>query len=151
MASHYAEKTESPKKKSNNKIIFLFIGVVFFVFVIFSTIYSVANYPKSLPPVSIISLQPVTIEGKTYQNALPKAAVRPDSAGTYSIYTVEQKDGPWGYEYLIRSNGVMTKDEWYNGENELVPVFFPGNAPTLPIVLSKDDFIYDGLRVRLTE
>ena len=151
MASHYAEKIESPKKQSNNKIIFLVVGVVFFVFVIFSTIYSVENYPKSLPPVSIVTLQPVTIEGKTYQNALPKAAVRTDNAGTYSIYTVEQKNGSWGYEYILKANNVMTKDEWYDGQDGFVPVFFPGNPPTLPIVLSKVDFIYDGLRVRLTE
>ncbi len=151
MASHYAEKIESPRKQSNNKIIFLFIGVVFFVFVIFSTIYSVTNYPKSLPSVSIVSLQDTTIDGKKYRYALPKAAIRPDGAGLYNILTVEQKNGPWGYEYLIRNNGVMTKDEWYNGEDELVPIFFPGNAPTFPVVISEDAMILEGTRVRLTE
>lgn len=155
MAEHYAKKMhqadKSPKAhrtKSNNRFVFLIIGAVFFLFVGFATVYSLMNYSKTLPVVSIAQPRSMELYGRQCDMVLPKEYVYGKGDGSFFIYSVDQRDGAWGFEYYIKESNVSCVQAEYNDDNDVVAVYSMENTD-MPIVGAKSAELYDEMRVML--
>lgn len=119
-------KTENDmeKRKGIRRSCFLALTIAFFVFVAGITYYSVKQYRGSLPAVSITEFAEVELNGQTYDTAVPREALYSDEGEmAYHLFSVGQREGPWGQEFYVVQNSVLCPDEWYgNEELEKVPV-----------------------------
>ena len=126
------------KRKRTKRMWVLGIGALYFLIVAAATVYSQTGYLQNLP---------VAVIGTAEQGVVPNSALVQTPSGVLLNY-VEQQDGPWGKQYVLRQKLVFHRQP---GDESHI---FVSDAMDLeePIALFvSTEPVYDGMEVCLSE
>lgn len=126
------------KRKRAKRIWILGIGVLYLLVVAIATVHSQTGYFQNLP---------VVVIGTAEEGIVPNSALTQTPSGALLNY-VEQQDGPWGKQYVLRQRMVFHTqpvDEIHTFVSDAVDLKEP-----LALFVSAEP-VYDGMRVRLSE
>ena len=125
-------------RKRAKRIWILGTGVLYLLIVAAATVYSQTGYVQNLP---------VVVIGTAEDGIVPNSALTQTPSGILLNY-VEQQDGPWGKQYVLRQRMVFHTqpvDESHTFVSDAINLEEP-----LALFVSAEP-AYDGMKVRLLE
>lgn len=144
-------KINKTREKNGRKQSFLIVGVLFMLFVIFSTLYSLFIYPTTLPQVTVMAPEKMNIKitGVTFNYSIPKECVfYEEGLNEYYCYVVQKQDGGFGPKYYAVRNVLKTqKHYFYEGETN-VP-YAGSTYSNLPYVRTTTQPLYNYCEVNI--
>lgn len=129
------------KRFRKSRIVYVILGVLYMLILIAATVYSLGFSENRLPIVDLAP--PGAVDGLQ----VPVDYVREQSDGMWSIDTVQQIKGPWGYRYIIKQ---IKAENVYPVEGDEGRVwFYTLRDVSDPIVARCSEETYEGMEVRL--
>ncbi|NBJ89644.1 hypothetical protein [Acutalibacter sp. 1XD8-36] len=123
--------------KKKMRVVYTFIAVIYFIAVIFATVYAQTGYIGTLPSVEL---------GRVTDGRIPKKCTWYDTEKEcLRVNTVVQEDGPWGKRYVIHTKDILN----YRELDEESIVVFGVTEIKEPIVVSAEREVFSGQEVRL--
>ena len=120
------------------RVLLLCLGALYFLVVVGATVYSQTGYVQTLPVVEL---------GQPEGGRVPASAAAEGEDGPI-LYCVDQQDGPWGRQYILRQ--VPAYSYWARDDGTILIYDAAGLEDPLAVSASIPlELAYDGMEVRL--